>query len=168
MVVFIQEAITAGARESQACKLVGISQRSLQRWRSGKMTDSRKGASKTTARQLSVEESQAVFDMANQQRFADLTPEQIVATLLLEGVYLASPRTFSRILKKRNALNRRQDSKTPIKRSKPPQRIATAPNQVWTWDITWLKTDVKGKYLYAYVIMDLFDRSIVGWSIHDC
>ena len=159
MVVFIQEAITAGARESQACKLVGISQRSLQRWRSGKMTDSRKGASKTTARQLSVEESQAVFDMANQQRFADLTPEQIVATLLLEGVYLASPRTFSRILKKRNALNRRQDSKTPIKRSKPPQRIATAPNQVWTWDITWLKTDVKGKYLELVPKLSFFVNS---------
>ena len=64
-------------------------------------------------------------------------------------------------------MNRRQESKTPNNRYRPPQRAARGPNQVWSWDITWLTTDVKGKYLYAYVIIDLWDRSVVGWAIHE-
>lgn len=91
----------------------------------------------------------------------------MVASLAQESTYLASASTFYRILRERKALNRRQDSKTPIRSAKPEPRVATAPNQVWTWDITWLATEVKGIYFYAYVIMDLYDRTVVGWAIHD-
>jgi len=91
----------------------------------------------------------------------------VVATLARESTYLASAGTFYRVLRERKALNRRQDSKTPVRNAKPDTRVATGPNQVWTWDITWLSTEVKGIYLYAYVIIDLFDRSIVGWAIHN-
>ena len=157
----------AGAREPAACKLVGLSVRTLQRWRSDGLPDARIGAAKVTARKLTPEETEAVYQAANQERFADQTPEQIVATLAQESTYLASASTFYRILRGRNALHRRQDSRTPVKSSKPEMRVATGPNQVWTWDITWLTTEVKGIYLYAYVIMDLYDRSIVGWAIHD-
>ena len=164
---WVAEAVIAGARESQACELVGLSLRSVQRWRAGKLEDKRKGATKQTARKLTAQETQQVYDTANQERFADKTPEQIVATLCQEGTYIASPRTFCRILRARNALNRRQDIKTPSPHSKPDQRVATAPNQVWTWDITWLASNVKAHFHYAYVIMDIYDRSIVGWAIHD-
>ena len=159
--------MVAGAREQTACELVGLSPRTIQRWRSGNNVDGRKGAPKATARKLTTEESEAVYQAANQERLADLTAEQVVATLAQESTYLASASTFYRVLRERKALNRRQDSKTPIHRSKPDTRVATGPNQVWTWDITWLATEVKGIYFYAYVIMDLWDRSIVGWAIHD-
>lgn len=157
----------AGAREETACELVGLSVRTLQRWRSGSEVDGRNGAPKATARKLTPEETEAVYQAANQERLADLTAEQVVATLAQESTYLASASTFYRILRERKALNRRQDSRTPVHSAKPDTRVATGPNQVWTWDITWLTTEVKGIYFYAYVILDLWDRSIVGWAIHD-
>lgn len=157
----------AGAREEAACELVGLSVRTLQRWRNGGGVDGRKGAPKTTARKLSPEEREAVYQAANQEHLADLTAEQVVATLAQESTHLASASTFYRVLRERRALSRRQDSKTPVRSTKPATRVATAPNQVWTWDITWLSTEVKGLYYYAYVILDLYDRTIVGWAIHD-
>lgn len=160
--------MVAGAREESACELVGLSVRTLQRWRTGSWIDGRKGAPKVTARKLSPEEKEAVYQASNQERLADLTAEQVVATLAQESTYLASASTFYRILRERKALNRRQDSKTPVHSRKPDTRVATGPNQVWTWDITWLATEVKGIYFYAYVIMDLYDRAVVGWAIHDC
>lgn len=120
-----------------------------------------------TARKLTSAEAEAVYETATLSKFADQTPEQIVAILSQEESYLASPSTFYRILRARNAVHRRQESKTPLRHYQPPQRVATGPNQVWTWDITWLSTAVKGRFLYAYVILDLWDRSIVGWSIHE-
>lgn len=168
MIDWLAEAVASGARERRACDLVGISVRTLQRWRREGLRDARKGAAKNTARKLSPEESEVVYQTANQQRFADHTPEQIVAILAQESTYIASASTFYRVLRARNAINRRTDTRTPVHHTKPPQRVATGPNQVWSWDITWLNTGVKGLYWYAYVIMDVFDRSIVGWSIHDC
>lgn len=159
--------MVAGARQEAACELLGVSTRTLQRWRSGNKVDGRKGAPKETARKLTPQEREEVYQAANQERLADLTSEQVVATLAQESTYLASASTFYRVLRERKALNRRQDSKTPVRNAKPDTRVATGPNQIWTWDITWLTTEVKGIYFYAYVIMDLFDRSIVGWAIHD-
>lgn len=159
--------MVAGAREESACDLVGISVRTLQRWRCDGLEDRRKGSEKRTPRKLPPEVVEAVYQTANLERFADQTPEQVVATLAGESTYLASTSSVYRILRTRNAVNRRQDSRTPVTAKQPEQRVATAPNQVWTWDITWLTTEVKGIWFYAYVIMDIFDRSVVGWSIHD-
>jgi len=159
--------VVAGAREEAACDLVGISLRTLQRWRCDGLEDRRKGSEKHTPRKLPPEVAEAVYKTANLERFADQTPEQVVATLAGEATYLASASTVYRVLRARNAVNRRQDSKTPVLSKHPEERVATAPNQVWTWDITWLTTEVKGIWFYAYVIMDIFDRSVVGWSIHD-
>lgn len=167
LIEWIAEAVAAGARESMACELSGVTLRTIQRWRSGKLMDARKGAVKVTARKLTDAERDAVYETATLEKYADKTPEQIVAITSQEGSYLASPSTFYRILRNRKAVHRRQESKTPIRRYQPPQRVATGPNQVWTWDITWLSTEVKGRYLYAYVILDLWDRSIVGWAIHE-
>jgi putative transposase len=90
-----------------------------------------------------------------------------VPTLLDEGIYLASERTLYRLLKERAALAPRQESRAPVSHARPVELSATGPNQVWTWDITWLRTDVKGLFKFAYVIEDLYDRSIVGWAVHD-
>ena len=94
-----------------------------------------------------------------------MSPELIVAKLAEEGTYLASASTFSRILRKRQALVHRQESRRARKGGKPDRISVDGPNQVWSWDITWLKTDVEGLFLYAYTVIDLYDRSIVGWTI---
>jgi transposase InsO family protein len=131
------------------------------------MTDGRKGSFRHVEHRLNVEEEQMFYDLAISKRFADRTPEEIVATLASEKIYHGSPSTLYRILRKRKALQHRQSSKKPIAAVKAKHLDVTAPNQVWSWDITWLKTDVAGIFKYAYTIMDLFDRVIVGWTIED-
>jgi len=116
---------------------------------------------------LTSEEEQKFYEIATSPRFMDQTPEQIVAILSQEGTYHASPSTLYRILRKRNAHAHRQESRKPRKGSRPEKIEVTGPNQVWAWDITWLKTEVEGLFKYAYTIIDLFDRSIVGWTIED-
>jgi putative transposase len=105
--------------------------------------------------------------VAISQRFADATPEQIVATLCQENTYIASSSTFYRVLRKRKALEHRRESRKPREGTRPVLIPVTAPNQVWAWDITWLKTDVAGLFKYAYTIIDLYDRTLVGWTIED-
>jgi transposase InsO family protein len=114
---------------------------------------------------LSVAEEDHFLSVANSPRFVDKTPEQIVATLADEDEYIASASTLYRILRKRKALGHRRESRKPRKPAKPDYIEVSGPNKVWSWDITWLKTEVSGLFLYAYTIIDLFDRSIVGWSI---
>lgn len=114
---------------------------------------------------LSTAEEDRFFAVATSPRFADRTPEQIVATLAEEGDYIASASTLYRILRKRKALAHRRESRKPRKPTKPEYVEVSGPNQVWSWDITWLKTGVSGLFLYAYTIIDVYDRSIVGWSI---
>lgn len=94
-----------------------------------------------------------------------MSPELIVAKLLEEGSYIASPTTFFRVLRERKALEHRRESKKPRNGGRPDSMSVSAPNQVWSWDITWLKTDVAGLFYYAYTIIDLYDRSVVGWTI---
>ena len=152
---------------NDACALLDISRRTLQRWRTEGLGDRRKGAVKRIPRQLSAKERELFYRTATEQRFQDMTPAEIVPTLLDEGIYLASERTLYRLLKARAALAPRQESHASVRHTRPVELSATGPNQVWTWDITWLRTDVKGLFKFAYVIEDLFDRSIVGWTVHD-
>lgn len=88
-----------------------------------------------------------------------------MASLLEKGIYFGSERTLYRILKAKSALINRTESRKPGRQRKPPELKASGPNQVWTWDITWLKTDVKGIFVYGYVVIDIFSRMIVGWSV---
>ena len=163
----IQETVSQGARRTNVCAHLGISVRSLQRWESNGIRDSRKGAEKAVPRKLSSNEQQAIIETCNSERFKDLNPHQIVPQLAQEGSYLASERTFYRILKSHNQVHHRTDLKPRKNQYKPPELVATAPNEVWCWDITWLPTPVRGLFLYAYMIIDIYDKSIVGWEIHD-
>lgn len=91
--------VAAGASRGGACALVGVSLRTVQRWRGGRLADRRKGASKQVRRKLSGEELELLYRTANEPRFQDMTPAEIVPTLLDEGIYLGSERTLYRILK---------------------------------------------------------------------
>lgn len=164
----IEEAHASGARYHKASEVVEVSLRTFQRWRNeGCQGDLRKGAVKRVVRKLSQEAKDEIVDVCSSPRYRDLNPHQIVPLLLNEGVYLASVSTIYRVLKEHDMLHHRSGNRIASRKSKPPERRAKAPNQVWTWDITWMARTVKGLYYYAYVIMDIYDRSIVGWAVHE-
>ena len=113
---------------------------------------------------LSPKERQAILEVAHEKRFWDATPYQMYATLLDEGRYLASVRTIYRVLSANNEVRerRRQVSRPHYQR---PELLATAPNEVWSWDITKLKGPAKWNYFHLYVILDIFSRYVVGWMV---
>lgn len=97
--------------------------------------------------------------------FADLPPSQIVPSLADRGIYIASESTMYRILRAENMQNHRGMAKAPKKTNHPTTYIASEPNQVWTWDITYLHSQIKGLYYKLYMILDIFSRKIVGWEV---
>lgn len=152
--------------ERSTCGFLGITVRTIQNWRSKGLRDKRKGSSHPTSKlALTPEEWDALYKEATSKRFADHTPEQIIATLAQEGVYIASTSSMYRVLRKRKAMGHRSESRKPSATRESTEITVTGPNQVWSWDITWLKTPVRGIFLYAYTVIDLYDRSIVGWCI---
>jgi putative transposase len=118
----------------------------------------------TPARALSVEERETVRDVLHSTRFQDCAPAAIQATLLDEGQYLCSTRTMYRVLNQDGASRERRDQLTHPPYQKP-ELLASAPNQLWSWDITKLRGPAKWTYYYLYVILDVFSRYVVGWMI---
>lgn len=170
-VKLIEEAVDSGAQLPNACKCLGITSRTYYRWKNlaksySSYEDRRAYADHSDpANKLSPEERQQVLDTVNEERFASMPPCQIVPALADEGVYIASESTFYRILHEEKMQNHRGRSREPGKHGKPTSFCATAPNQVWTWDITYLHGAVKGLFYYLYLIVDLYSRDIVGWEV---
>lgn len=163
----IDEAVEAEARLQKACEALEISVATYRRWKKGSLVDQRKGAEKYVARKLSTVEEQEILNQCNNDEYKDDNPWKIHASLLDKGIYIASVSTFYRVLRRQGLIHKRGKGRCGHSYSKPPALIASGPNQVWCWDITWVKSDVKGLYYYSYVIIDIWDRSIVKWSIHD-
>jgi len=113
---------------------------------------------------LSEPERRAVLDVLHSERFVDAAPQQIYAALLDEKRYLCSVRTMYRILEAEHEVRERRNQCQRPAYTKP-ELLATAPNQVWSWDITRLKGPVKWSYFYLYVILDIFSRYVVGWMV---
>lgn len=169
MIALIEEACSVGARLAKACKVVGVSVRTVQRYRRhGEVKpDGRKAAAagRVPANKLSEQERTAIVETANQPKFAHLPPSQIVPALADEGCYLASESSFYRVLRAKDQLTRRGRVKAPS-HSRPQALEATAPNQLWSWDITYLATTVRGLFFYLYLILDVYSRKIVGWEVY--
>ena len=121
----------------------------------------------TPPRALSPIERQTVRDVLHSERFVDKAPAQVVATLLDEDVYHCSTRTMYRVLDATREVRERRDQLRHPNYQKP-ELLATAPNQVWSWDITKLLGPAKWNYFYLYVILDIFSRYVVGWMLADC
>jgi len=115
-------------------------------------------------RTLSASERQRVLDLLHGERFLDCAPAQVYATLLDEGQYLCSVRTMYRLLATHAEVRERRQQRRHPAYSKP-ELLATGPNQVWSWDITKLKGPVKGTWLCLYVILDIYSRAVVGWTV---
>jgi putative transposase len=162
----LDEATTAGARLSRACKVVGLTVRTVQRWRlRGGGDDLRRGPSSTPHNKLSAAEDEVVLEVVKSKEFYDLSPRQIVPRLADRGEYYASESHFYRMLRKSGLLHHRALSRPPTKR--PKALTATGPDQVYSWDITYLRSRVRGVYFYLYLVVDIWSRRIVGWAIHD-
>jgi len=161
----IDKAVESGSRLKKAADIMGLSARTIIRWRqqSGDQ-DQRKGPLTTPANKLSEQERQQIIDTSNSAPFRDLSPKQIVPKLADQGVYLASESTFYRVLKEHKMLTHRQASK-PAVRHRPKEHVATEPCQVWSWDITYLKTSVKGMFFYLYMVVDVWSRKIIAAQV---
>lgn len=103
---------------------------------------------------------------ATSKEYQDQSPWQIVASLADQGTYIACESSFYRVLKERELLAHRGKSRMP-NYDKPAPLVATSPNQIWSWDITYLKTSIQGQYFYLYLFMDIFSRMIVGWEVYE-
>ena len=170
MIDWITEAVTAGARKEKASKELGVSIRTIQRWNEGdKVKEDQRPLIERPSpdNKLTETERSHILKVCNQPEYASVPPSQIVPRLADKGQYLASESTFYRVLNEAGQLNHRGRSKA-AKRNKPPTtHIATQANQVWSWDISYLPSNVRGMYHYLYLIEDIYSRKIVGWEVHD-
>jgi putative transposase len=151
-----------GARLGVAptCAALGLSAETYYRRRRPKVSSCRR----PSPRALGPEERSAVLEQLHAPRFVDLAPRQVYAQLLDEGEYLCSVRTMYRVLDENQEVRERRDQLRHPEYTKP-ELLATAPNQVWSWDITKLLGPAKWSYFYLYVIMDIFSKYVVGWMV---
>ncbi len=169
-VAIISEAVQSGARLFKACERVGIHPGTYRRWQAsgGVCEDRRSLAERPVPRnKLSDEERGRLLAVFHLPENEDLPPSQVVPKLADQGLYLASESTCYRVLHEIGQQHHRGRAKPRQKRAKPAEYVATAPNQVWTWDVTWLKGPARGLFFYLYMIVDVFSRKIVGWEVYE-
>ena len=162
--------MAAGARAREVAVLLGVGLSTLQRWRrvfnrDGDGVDRRKGSHRHVVHRLSEEERQRILLTCNEPEFAALPPGQIVPVLADRGLYICSERSFYRVLHAYGQAHRRGRARPPQEPRPVPRLRATGANQVWSWDITYLPTTVRGIWLYLYLVIDVWSRKVVAWDI---
>lgn len=166
MLGLVVEAQAAGVRLVPACRAFGTCARTIERWRSQpNREDQRRGPHSKTGNALTEPEVAQVLAILTSPRYARLSPKQIVPQLADEDLYLASESTMYRLQRKHHL---RATVRTIARRASTRASTlhrATGPNQVWSWDITWLPTGVRGQYFFLYLVMDVWSRRIVGWTV---
>ena len=177
LLLLINEACTAGARLQRACRQIGLTERTVQRWQrpdaedgDHRVADMRVAPS--PANKLSAAERNDALALLKSDAFKDLPPSQIVPRLADQDQYVASESTLSRLLRAAGQMTHRRAERPPHPRTKPRTRtrelVATQPDQVYCWDITYLPTVVRGTFFYRYLFEDIFSRKIVGWQVFAC
>jgi putative transposase len=167
---WFKEAVNAGSRRFMAARELGLSLRTLQRYYAHNepiKPDQRPLVKRPIpANKLSDLENQMILKVCNTAEYENLPPSQIVPKLADQGIYLGSESSFYRILRANQQLTHRGHSQERKKRAIS-SHIATAPNQVWMWDITYLPSKTKGKYFYLYQVEDLFSRFGIAFEVHE-
>lgn len=154
-VELIEEAVASGVSCQKACERLGITERTFYRWRKRKAAtnfyeDGRPKADHSKpANKIPSEIRKEILAICNRPEYASMAPCEIVPALADEGVYIASESTFYRVLREEKMLNHRGRSEAP-KKNRPSTYHATAPNQVYMWDITYLNGPHKGMFYYLY------------------
>jgi putative transposase len=167
----ITQAHAAGARLRPACEVAGIELRTLQRWQAHEGLTAGDGRPQAVrpkpSHALSQDERLQLLAVANEPRFAAVPPARIVPMLADEGVYLASESSFARVLRAHGQSRHRGRAKAAKAVRPPTTHIATAPRQVWCWDMTYLPAVVMGRWFHLYLILDLYSRKVIGWEVHE-
>jgi len=167
-VELVDAARRAGARLDRACAEMRIGLNTYRRWCIGGEDGRAHAVHAKPSHALSQAEREAVLQTCLRPEFASLPPSQIVVRLLDEEArYLASESTFYRVLREANAQHRRGRAAAPRHIGPPRRHRAEAPNQLWSWDVTYLATRVRGQFYYLYLILDIYSRKIVGWEVFE-
>lgn len=162
--------MAVGATRKQACEELQLSLRTYWRWHVGEevKADGRPGAERPEpANKLSEQEREKILQTCNEPAYRSLPPSQIVPRLADESIYLGSESSFYRVLREADQLHHRGRSQAARKLSKPQGYKASGPNQVWSWDITYLAATIVGMFYRLYLVMDIYSRKIVGWEVHE-
>jgi transposase InsO family protein len=168
IMLLIDEALAAGARQARICEVIGLSPRTLQRWQTDRdCGDRRPERVQSPHNRYSELERQRILSIINSEEYGHLPPSQIVPRLADKGQYVASESTMYRLLRQAGQLQHRgrQRARQPL--HKPRALSARAPNEIYSWDITYLPAAIKGQFHYLYLFLDLFSRKIVGWQVYD-
>jgi putative transposase len=167
IVAALHDAQRAGARLHAACQVIGVSARTIQRWtRHPDGDDRRCGPRHRPGNALSAREQTQVLALMTSAAYGHLSPKQLVPRLADDGRYLASESTMYRLKRRVGWGARRPLRRTDVTRASTVHRAVRA-NQVWSWDITYLPTVIRGRFLRLYLVIDVWSRRIVGWEIHD-
>lgn len=165
ILALVDEAVSAGARLEKACAVLGLAVRTVARWREhdGGGLDRRAEAGVSPVHKLTAEERDTIVKVAASAEYRDLSPRQIVPLLADKGVYVASESSFYRVLHDHELMTHREPCR-PRTHHRPKEHVATAPNAVWSWDITYLRSPVRGVFYYLYLVLDVF--SLVAAEVH--
>lgn len=162
----VEAAMSSGSSLARACDVLGVSARTVQRWRrQGGGDDRRRGPTEAPHNKLGAEEDAELMEVANSPEFADLSPKQIIPRLADRGRYIASESSLYRRLRARGHLKHRGRARPPTRR--PRALTATGPDQVYSWDITYLPTRIPGRFVYLYLVVDVWSRKIIAAEVHE-
>jgi transposase InsO family protein len=162
----VNEAVAGGARRERACLQIGLTERCMQRWRRADVGDDGRASPRThAANAFTAVERAKLLEVVNSPAYRDLPPKQVVPRLADEGRYLGSESTIYRILRAEGQNAHRGRAKPRTVRGVD-AHVATAANQVWSWDITYLLSAQRGRFFYLYLIVDIWSRRIVGFEVH--
>lgn len=144
---------------------MGVSTRTLERWR-GRPEDGRAGPRTVPHNKLSEYEERTLLAVLTTPEHRDLSPRQVIPALAEQGRYIASEATAYRVLRRHGMLHHRQSTR-PKTHRRPKQLVASSPNQVLCWDITYLRSSFAGRFFYLYLVTDIFSRRIVAAKVHE-
>jgi putative transposase len=163
----VKEAVAAGARLESACNELGIDARTIQRWgATPDGDDGRRGPAAQPANALTEAEEKDILALLNSEEFVDLSPHQVVAKLADMSIYKASERTMYRLLKRRKLQSHRGKTRPRTSR-RPTEHRATGPRQLWSWDITYLRSPIRGVFWLLYMVVDVWSRKVVAARVYD-
>lgn len=166
VLTLVAEAVERGSRQRMACEMVGVAERTLQRWqRPETAEDGRRGPTTVPRNTLSPHEREQIVAIAARPEFCNTSPHQIVPRLADRGDYVASESSFYRVLKTEQLLAPRGRASS-AHRARPRAYDVTAPRTLFSWDITYLLSQIRGQYFYLYLFMDVFSRKAVGAEVH--
>jgi len=162
----VDEAVAAGCRYEVACSELGLAPRTVQRWRkTSGGHDGRRGPKTSPAQSLTPIERAEIIKVASSPEFRNLSPKQIVPRLADRGEYLASESTFYRVLRAARQMTHRGPARARTNH-RPEELVASRPNEVWSWDITYLPSPVRGTFYYLYLFVDVWSRRIMKAVVH--